>query len=122
MSPGPLVSVIIAYYKQERFIAETVRSVQQQTLLPLGRRSPMHFSRSPPPFFRQCNPLQKVMVSVDLLCCVIRQDIEHRRRLVPPEAIWKQVEAWTSGTICTAMTSNRLYPDHRSSKCRTSGL
>src|ERR1700733_1800443 len=27
----PLVSVIIAYYKQERFIAETVRSVQQQT-------------------------------------------------------------------------------------------
>ena len=31
MSPGPLVSVIIAYYKQERFIAETVRSVQQQT-------------------------------------------------------------------------------------------
>jgi glycosyltransferase involved in cell wall biosynthesis len=31
MSPGPLVSVIIAYYKQERFLAETVRSVQQQT-------------------------------------------------------------------------------------------
>jgi cellulose synthase/poly-beta-1,6-N-acetylglucosamine synthase-like glycosyltransferase len=31
MSPGPLVSVVIAYYKQERFIAETVRSVQQQT-------------------------------------------------------------------------------------------
>jgi glycosyltransferase involved in cell wall biosynthesis len=31
MSPGPLISVIIAYYKQERFIAETVRSVQQQT-------------------------------------------------------------------------------------------
>ena len=29
--PCPLVSVIIAYYKQERFIAETVRSVQQQT-------------------------------------------------------------------------------------------
>jgi glycosyltransferase involved in cell wall biosynthesis len=27
----PLVSVIIAYYKQEKFIAETVRSVQQQT-------------------------------------------------------------------------------------------
>jgi len=27
----PLVSVIIAYYKQEHFIAETVRSVQQQT-------------------------------------------------------------------------------------------
>jgi glycosyltransferase involved in cell wall biosynthesis len=27
----PLVSVIIPYYKQERFIAETVRSVQQQT-------------------------------------------------------------------------------------------
>jgi cellulose synthase/poly-beta-1,6-N-acetylglucosamine synthase-like glycosyltransferase len=27
----PLVSVIIAYYKQEGFIAETVRSVQQQT-------------------------------------------------------------------------------------------
>ena len=55
-------------------------------------------------------------------CCATRQDIEHRGRLVPPEAIWKQVEAWTSGTICTAMTSNRLYPDHRSSKCRTSGL
>ena len=30
-SPYPLVSVIIAYYKQEGFIAETVRSVQQQT-------------------------------------------------------------------------------------------
>jgi cellulose synthase/poly-beta-1,6-N-acetylglucosamine synthase-like glycosyltransferase len=29
--PCPLVSVIIAYYKQEGFIAETVRSVQQQT-------------------------------------------------------------------------------------------
>ena len=29
--PYPLVSVIIAYYKQEGFIAETVRSVQQQT-------------------------------------------------------------------------------------------
>ena len=29
--PYPLVSVLIAYYKQERFIAETVRSVQQQT-------------------------------------------------------------------------------------------
>jgi glycosyltransferase involved in cell wall biosynthesis len=29
--PYPLVSVIIAYHKQERFIAETVRSVQQQT-------------------------------------------------------------------------------------------
>ena len=27
----PLVSVIIAYYKQEGFIAETLRSVQQQT-------------------------------------------------------------------------------------------
>jgi glycosyltransferase involved in cell wall biosynthesis len=27
----PLVSVIIAYYEQERFIAETVRSVEQQT-------------------------------------------------------------------------------------------
>ena len=27
----PLVSVIIAYYKQERFIAETLRSIQQQT-------------------------------------------------------------------------------------------
>jgi len=27
----PLVSVIIAYYRQERFIAETVRSVKQQT-------------------------------------------------------------------------------------------
>jgi glycosyltransferase involved in cell wall biosynthesis len=31
MPPLPLVSVIIAYYKQEGFIAETVRSVQQQT-------------------------------------------------------------------------------------------
>ncbi len=31
MSPGPLISVIIAYYKQEKFIAETVRSVQQQS-------------------------------------------------------------------------------------------
>jgi glycosyltransferase involved in cell wall biosynthesis len=29
--PHPLVSVMIAYYKQEGFIAETVRSVQQQT-------------------------------------------------------------------------------------------
>jgi glycosyltransferase involved in cell wall biosynthesis len=29
--PRPLVSVIIAYYQQEGFIAETVRSVQQQT-------------------------------------------------------------------------------------------
>jgi glycosyltransferase involved in cell wall biosynthesis len=27
----PLVSVIIPYYKQERFVAETVRSAQQQT-------------------------------------------------------------------------------------------
>ena len=31
MPPLPLVSVIIAYYKQEGFIAETVRSVQHQT-------------------------------------------------------------------------------------------
>jgi glycosyltransferase involved in cell wall biosynthesis len=31
MPPLPLVSVIIAYYKQEGFIMETVRSVQQQT-------------------------------------------------------------------------------------------
>jgi glycosyltransferase involved in cell wall biosynthesis len=31
MPPLPLVSVIIAYHKQEGFIAETVRSVQQQT-------------------------------------------------------------------------------------------
>ena len=31
MPPIPLVSVIIAYYKQEGFITETVRSVQQQT-------------------------------------------------------------------------------------------
>jgi glycosyltransferase involved in cell wall biosynthesis len=31
MPPLPLVSVIIAYYEQEGFIAETVRSVQQQT-------------------------------------------------------------------------------------------
>ena len=30
-SSSPLVSVIIAYHKQEKFIAETVRSVQQQT-------------------------------------------------------------------------------------------
>jgi GT2 family glycosyltransferase len=30
-APCPLVSVIIAYYNQEDFIAETVRSVQQQT-------------------------------------------------------------------------------------------
>jgi glycosyltransferase involved in cell wall biosynthesis len=29
--PCPLVSVIISYYKQGGFIAETVRSVQQQT-------------------------------------------------------------------------------------------
>jgi glycosyltransferase involved in cell wall biosynthesis len=29
--PSPLVSVIVAYYKQEGFVAETVRSVQQQT-------------------------------------------------------------------------------------------
>ena len=30
-SPYPLVSVIVAYYKQEKFIAETLRSIQQQT-------------------------------------------------------------------------------------------
>src|SRR5271165_1485601 len=30
-SQYPLVSVIIAYYKQERFLAETVSSVRQQT-------------------------------------------------------------------------------------------
>ena len=27
----PLVSVIIAFYKQERFLAETIESVRQQT-------------------------------------------------------------------------------------------
>ena len=30
-SPYPLVSVIVSYYKQEDVIAETLRSVQQQT-------------------------------------------------------------------------------------------
>jgi len=30
-SPYPLVSVIVAYYKQENFVAETLRSIQQQT-------------------------------------------------------------------------------------------
>ena len=30
-SPAPFVSVIIAYYKQERFLSETIESVRQQT-------------------------------------------------------------------------------------------
>ena len=30
-SPAPFVSVIIAYYKQERFLSETIESVRQQS-------------------------------------------------------------------------------------------